>query len=448
MAKIILIDCEYRPPNISGNHYKNYDTEKHSEPLGLEYLQSYLEYHGHDVNILQLPDKSFECAVKNVDIVGFSVLTYQWSFFKELVNKVRKLNLTAILVAGREHPTAFPELCLQETAINYVVCGEGEIPLLQIVDGLSAEEIPGIAYRKDNKVVINPRPPRLKKWLYAKRGRNRMTITLNEWLPLGNKAAGIMLSRGCCFSCDFCTKQQMWGDGYFCQNIDSAIDEIIDIQNQYGVSIFAFHDLMFPPKLLEKFCTRILQRNVRVKFFAMMSATTDVIDWKLVKLAGFFEIGVGLEIPNDCRINVGKKHPFTIAKKFINSIADAGILTRVYTIIGWPHDKTVISTVNSYLGGLSEIATHILRVHFLTPFPGTRLWDKYQSGFIYPVPEGFSHFTTMEPVLKFKMGMEELLRSRKEIIERYYKSNHFSEVYERLRKKQRRMVDTYSDSIL
>jgi radical SAM superfamily enzyme YgiQ (UPF0313 family) len=439
MAKIVLIDCE-KPANIRTDHY---EYPPHTEPLGLEYLQAYLDSHNHDTHILQLPNASLESSVKNADVIGFSVLTYQWPFFKELANKVRELNPSAILVAGREHPTAFPELCLKKTAIDCVVCGEGEIPLLQIANGISSEKIPGIAFWKDGKIVINPRPSRLKKWPYAKRNKNRMTITLKEWLPLGNKAAGIMLSRGCCFSCDFCTKQQMWGNGYFCQNIDLVIDEIIDIQNQYGISIFAFHDLMLPPKLLEKFCARILQRNVDAKFFAMMSATTDIIDWKLVESAGFFEIGVGLEIPNDQRGNIGKKHPFAIAKAFINSIADANILTRVYTIIGWPHDTNVTDVVKSYLSGLSEIIVHILRVHFLTPFPGTKLWNKYQNNFIYPVPEGFSHFTTMEPVLKFEMDTESLLRARKEIISEYYNSSHFSRICAKLKTKQREMVDIF-----
>lgn len=439
MAKIILIDCE-KPADIRTNHH---EYPPHTEPLGLEYLQTYLDCHGHDSQILQLPNANLEPAVRSANIVGFSVLTYQWLFFKELVSKIRGLNPSAVLVAGREHPTALPELCLEETPIDYVVCGEGEIPLLQIANGVHPEKIPGLAFRKDEKIIINSRPPRLKKWTRAKRNKNRMTVTLNEWLPLGNKAAGIMLSRGCCFSCDFCTKQQMWGNGYFCQDIDLVIDEIIDIQNQYGIYLFAFHDLMLPPKLLEKFCARILQRNVRAQFFAMMSATTDVIDWKLVKSAGFFEIGIGLEIPNDQRANIGKGHPFAIAKKFINAIASAGISTRVYTIIGWPYEKSVDEVVSLYLNGLQEINAHFIRVHFLTPFPGTKMWSEFQDNFIYPVPEGFGHFTTMEPVLKFNVSPEELIGAREVIMKNFYSSKNFSRLYKNFEPIQKSMLNIF-----
>lgn len=445
MSRVVLIDCEL-PPTLRTDHY-DYPLQG-TEPLGLGYLAAYLIEAGHTASIVKLPltDSSRQQIIE-ADIIGLSFLTYQWPTFITMANLCRRMNPRAKIVAGREHPTAMPELCLNEAPIDFVICGEGEIPILQLADNIEPCNIPSLAYRINGDIRINPKAPRLDKWLKPVRNEKFMTTVLDELKPLGDKTAGIMLSRGCPNDCDFCTNGKMWGKCYRKINVDELIDEIFEIKRKYDIKTFAFHDLMIAPELLDEFCRRIIERNVEANFFAMMSITQKLPDFALARQAGFVELAVGLEIPNDARIAVGKHYSLEVAKYYIEQASSAGVLMKAYTIIGWPHDQDENKIVSAYGEALLQMPIHFLRVHFLVPFPGTRIWQDYGDKLIYPMPSCFEHFTTMEPTLDFGLPPEALINARRRIMENYYCSDHFKKLHSELNPVQKSMLQNFLSHI-
>lgn len=69
---------------------------------------------------------------KNYDFIGFTVLGPTLPYDIQLTHKVKTLQEKAVLVAGGAVPTADPQL-LKESAVDFVIKGWGEDPLLNLV---------------------------------------------------------------------------------------------------------------------------------------------------------------------------------------------------------------------------------------------------------------------------------------------------------------------------
>ena len=64
---------------------------------------------------------------------------------------------------GGLHPSALPKRTLEEESVDFVIEGEEQIPLQELVRYAKGEcnlsEVRGIWYKKDKQIVNNPKPP-------------------------------------------------------------------------------------------------------------------------------------------------------------------------------------------------------------------------------------------------------------------------------------------------
>jgi radical SAM superfamily enzyme YgiQ (UPF0313 family) len=223
----------------------------------------------------------------------------------------------------------------------------------------------------------------------------------------------------------------MWG-GYHGGDVEEAIREIKAVQADYGVRYFAFHDLMLnaSPQKLHELARRIIEEQIDAHFYGMMSIVEAEHDFALLRRAGFIEVGIGIEVPTDQRREIGKGSGFETVKKFVKGLTDAGIFVRGLFIVGWPWEESARSVREMYRFALREIPVNALRVHFLTPFPGTDVWQKFYGNYTYADQgeEGYKHLTTMEPVLRFQLTTEALVEVRQNILRDYYGSRSYADL--------------------
>jgi len=439
MKSMVLIDVEKQPEFVTDHYYITSQTE----PLGLLYLESFLSAHGVSVSVLKTPLTIIDWVeIKKADIVGLSALTYCWSEMKRLAKRIRKENPRALIVAGREHASLAPESVLNnDDNFDAVVMGEGEYSLLALAQGKDFKEIPGFVYKdvtgnilhNSSRLLCSPRD-----FYPLKRRREWMINMLQESILQFKQMAGVMMSRGCQFKCEFCTAEKMWG-GYKSIGYRHALNEVLSVTEMHDIRYFAFHDLMLntSSRVVYEFCEEILKRKVEANFFAMMSVTAENLDFKYLRKAGFSEIGVGIEIPSDRRKEIGKVLSFEKTMNFVRKISDAGIFVRGYLILGWPWETSKEDLVDEYSSALKLLPINAIRMHFLTPFPGTGIFNKYKDCCIYqPIENGYNHFTTMGPVLRFKLQPFELVEARKEILKNYYSSKEYMSLIRTQRKSQ------------
>lgn len=138
-------------------------TYTHPIALGLRYVSSYLKVAGHDVEMIFMsskrdtarPDWS-PAAVEHLierlrdrDLIGMSLMTNTFHRACVLTERIRQAGLRAPIVWGGTHPTVAPEESLE---IADVICvGEGEEPMLQLVEHLEAgrdpTRLPSLGFR-------------------------------------------------------------------------------------------------------------------------------------------------------------------------------------------------------------------------------------------------------------------------------------------------------------
>ena len=117
-------------------------------------LGTILKEAGHEVLILRdsvrsIFDEKKERlleALTRTDVVAISVLTSTANRAYQIADAIRKVAPRIKIIMGGPHPTYMPEEALEHA--NYVIRGEGEQPLMRLVDALEKEhdltEVPNL----------------------------------------------------------------------------------------------------------------------------------------------------------------------------------------------------------------------------------------------------------------------------------------------------------------
>lgn len=243
------------------------------------------------------------------DLIGFSCTTAHYQWARNFTQKVKK-NLPQIpIIFGGVHSTLVPELVIKESAIDFVCQGEGEGPILELLDkledgkkvGIEDFEVKNIWYKINGKVKTNPLRPLLQnldELPYLDKG------LFEKFLPKHYREYSYYFtSRGCPYNCTYCGNDPLRkiyaGLGKFVRRMspERAIKELIFIKNEYGAKYILFEDDVFAMdvKWLSEFLPRY-KKEVGLPFtcFGHVKLLTPEIV-KLLKKGGCDLLWFGLQ---------------------------------------------------------------------------------------------------------------------------------------------------------
>jgi radical SAM superfamily enzyme YgiQ (UPF0313 family) len=134
---------------------------------GIGVLSAYLKRYGHETKLIHVSDElgyplDPERIVREIKayspgLIAFSAVTNQWYFVKQIARFVRRHVGTPIIVGGH-HANAVPEQVVAERAIDYACKGEGEKPLLELVNrlevGLPTDDIPNLTVKRKMPALV------------------------------------------------------------------------------------------------------------------------------------------------------------------------------------------------------------------------------------------------------------------------------------------------------
>jgi radical SAM superfamily enzyme YgiQ (UPF0313 family) len=293
-------------------------------PLGLAYLAGALREGGHDPVLVDgvgagfgrftaflngtflhgLPvDELVERVPADVALVGIGVMfSDYWPLAKRVAAALRARFPRVPIVFGGEHPSACPRFCLEDSCADFVVVGEGEETLCELADALSLEpgdparkpldEIGSLVRRTPDGVVATPRRRRLRRlddlpwpaWDLVELERY-LDANLGYGVAPGRRSMVMLGTRGCPYTCKFCSNEGMWGTQYFRRDPADVVDEMEHYVARYGARDFQFHDLTFVVN--HDWCLRVAReirdRGLDVTWQLISGTRSEALDAELLR---------------------------------------------------------------------------------------------------------------------------------------------------------------------
>lgn len=414
------------------------------DPLGLEYISSYLKTNGINTRIIVKNNHSDEDILNKISkerpyIVAFSVWSYMFKKVVSLSEKIKARFPEIYIVLGGYHPSFNPDV-VKHWPIDFASIGEGEETMVELARVLREEyteedlnSIKGISYfNSKGQVIVTPQRPRLNFSRLPFPDRPEEIVNLSKITGLTNPSAGsqvsplqISYSRGCPQDCDFCPSSKLWQKKVEYRNVDDVIDEILYLQQKYNTNYIYFSDLTFNlnPQKVYDLCHRIIERKVRISWSAMVKVDENIEKnkeiFKIMKESGCSRLAFGVEGFDDNN-KLKEWTSVEAVKKNIMYVDSLGIITRAFLLMGFPFEskKYYVNMINY----LKELPIDNIRLAFVVPFSGTALHAKYK----HELDGDLSKYTGEYPLLNTEhMTKEELIEKRKEIVREFYNSDEY-----------------------
>lgn len=408
--KVLLIN----PPQV---FYPGSDAPAGNLPLGLMYIAAVLDKAGYKVEILDafMTDAVFrkvndtlevgmpyakireEIQRRKPDIVGIAnPFTCQTDNAIKVANAVKEVDPAILTVVGGPHVTVVPAEFLEEAkSVDIAVIGEGEYTMLDIASFFEGhkdiDNAQGIAYRKNNTIVLNqPRPfiKNLDKLPYPAYHLVDMEQYLEpkniEYRSFKERAISMVTSRGCPFNCCFCSVHLHMGKMFRAHSANYVVNHIEHVINKYRVKTIFFEDdnLTFDLKRFEMICDKIIEKGLKFKWETPNGIRADYLTLSLLKKmkkSGCQSVFFGIESGDQYVLDnvIGKSLRLKDVVKVAKMCKDIGLKTGAFYIIGFPGEKkeNMLRTVELALRLKREFDVG-MHLFFATPSYGTRLYEE------------------------------------------------------------------------
>lgn len=300
-------------------------------------------------------------------LIGVHVNTPNYSAALRMACSIREYS-DAPLVAGGPHATAAAECLLNShPEFDYVLRGEADQSLPQLAWALETnspvDSVPGLVWRVDRSVVCNrrwallnldalPQPDRLALLHPSdsdlKRcARSHYTRNFTSTIPSfqGREVAGCHASRGCDYSCPFCSPGAFWTDPLSnrpirrLRPVGSLLRELVEVRN-LGYGAVFFDEPTFPlgsqPRWINEFMPGIKNLDLLWGAPTRVEELTPKI-LPALAASGLRYVYFGLETPDaGLRSHLRKTLDFEMLCDRIRACGDNGIQCDVSLFFGAP----------------------------------------------------------------------------------------------------------------
>jgi len=360
--------------------------------LGIGYIAGVLEKEGYDVHIIdtiisrqEILTLANEIVDMKPDVVGFYCVSETFKTVIEILKIVKDKAPSAITVIGGPHVYGSPSQGMSHDWIDYSFWGEVEESFLKALESNFSpkefDDIPGLIYRDNDQIKVGPMAlvgkldslPFPARHLYPPMNRYRPSILAYKRLP----ATGIITSRGCAHKCIFCHS----GKGHFRLRFHSAeyvLEEIKHLKESFGINELIFFDdtFLINEERALRICEGIIRDGIDISWSCNARANNlkrSTLD--MLKRAGCWLIQIGVESGNqDILKTIKKGISLEQVEKACKLACDAGLEVKTYFILG--HPQETVRTIDDTIRLMRRLPAHYASINFMTPLPGTELWDK------------------------------------------------------------------------
>lgn len=313
---------------------------------------------------------------------------------------IRKYNKSIPIIWGGPHPTLYPRQTLENKMVDFVIQGQGEIRLPELVECIYKKKeqpynIEGIGEKYLGKIYVNTHVTLQDKSEFPQFPWDKIDLEhyIKNDKDINTRTLNYVSSQGCPFHCGFCSEVALYGSKWTAFTADRVINDIKYLIEQTGINGIKFYDANFfaninrSMEIAERLC------DLNIKWAASGHPATLLNfkeeNWKLLKQSGCNRILIGLESGSqEVLDSIKKGYKVERALELADKLKQYNIVGSFTFIVGFPDqvdDREVEKTLElaKAIRKLSNI--HECKIHFYAPFPGTPLWEKaIRRGFVAP----------------------------------------------------------------
>jgi radical SAM superfamily enzyme YgiQ (UPF0313 family) len=291
--------------------------------------------------------------LKDVDLVGITALTSTAHRAYEIADAFRAMGKKVVL--GGIHPSIMPEEAGQHA--DAVVIGEAEGIWPTVIDDFKAKQLRKTYQLKERPVLSGLPHPR--RDLFTKRR-----------YYFGNT---IYTTRGCPYSCSFCTVTSFFGRTYRCRPVEEVIAEVKTLDRK-KLFIFLDDNIVGNPKYSKELFRALIP--LKIKWVGQCSVTI-VKDEELLQLAaasGCVDLFIGLESLSPASLKAIDKKTNSVEEyeAIIKKLHDTGIGVHGFFIFGLDGDDE--GSFQRTVAFAQKVRLESAQFDILTPYPGTAIF--------------------------------------------------------------------------
>ncbi len=363
-------------------------------PLGLASLAAWLEKHEVDVEIIDCfgqpaPDSLISSRLQETrpDFVGLTCTTSSFPDAARIIKLIKQISPKIHTILGGPHASTLKEKIMRlEPAVDFVIVGEGETPLLELAQKQARElaTIPGLCWRTpEGEIVFNgyqsqlPDLDMLPFPAYHKLPGYPSAYTLPIFNYPAAPNASCISSRGCPYQCSYCDRS-VFRQSFRCNSAAYLYQHLKYMRDRWGIRHINFYDDQFTlhRERVTEFCRLLIDNPLEMTFNCAVRA--EHIDFELLqmmKAAGCWMISLGIETGDPELLARHRQNTdLELLAQRVREIKQAGIRTKGLLMIGLPGETE--NSVRKSMEYVFSLPIDDFNLAKFTPFPGSPLYQK------------------------------------------------------------------------
>ena len=225
-----------------------------------------------------------------------------------LSRAVRAAHPRVPIVWGGYFPTLYADSAINAPYVDYVVRGQGEDTLLELLERLAdgaVREIRGLTWREDGRIIHNPdrpfrSPDNFPPFPYERLGDMRRFLRPSF---MGSRTAVHQGAIGCRFRCTFCGVASMFNGTTRLQGAERMAAALTELRERHGANAVQFYDHNFFDR--EETSIALIEALARIQLPWWCYARADTLagfsarTWELLRKSRFTMAYIGAEAASD-----------------------------------------------------------------------------------------------------------------------------------------------------